>query len=79
MVKQGRTINQAIADGNLYEISRKGWGQYCPPACETPDEVMAAAKTLFRDIAPGMVFEVTRIVGYVGNAKLVEDCGTITA
>ena len=80
MVKQGRTMRQATEAGNYYQIRYKGKGHwYAPPAAESPEEVLACAKRMCRDIRPGMIFEVQRIIDCSIGCQVVEDAGTITA
>lgn len=79
MVKEGRTVKQAMAAGTYYSISAPCWGEYAPPACETPAEVLECAKRTFPNITAGMAFRVTRIKGGTIGCRFVEDFGTITA
>ena len=76
---KSRTMRQALNAGNAFQISRAGWGDYFPPAAESPEEVLAYAKRLF-NIEPGMVFKVYRILpqSTIGCTYL-EDAGEITA
>ncbi len=71
-------MSAAIAAGTCYEISAPGFGAYCPPACETPSEVLSCAMALWPSILPGDTFRVTRILGGPIGARVVEDFGTIT-
>ena len=74
MVKEGRTMAEAIKAGNWFQISRNGYS-YDPPACESPEEVMACARKKFGDISKGEVFQVHRIIGGGIGSRVMEYVG----
>lgn len=81
MVKEGRTMREAIEAGNYFAIEVPGWASdYDPPAAETPEEVLACFMRMFPgQVRSGQEFRVVRIIGGSIGCRVVEDAGTVVA
>ncbi len=78
MVKEGRTMAQAIKDGNYYSLNGAHGYNYAPPAAETPEEVLAFARAAWMKCKPAHrlamagVYSIERITGGRIGARSVE-------
>jgi hypothetical protein len=81
MVKDGRTMREAIGAGNYFSLEVPGWiAGYAPPAAETKEEVLACFRERFPgQVRAGLEFRVLRIVGGSIGCRVVEDAGTVAA
>ena len=88
MVKEGRSIAQAIAAGNLYQITvycttecgtRRVVRAYDPPACESLDEVIECYRGLFGSLGEGFTAEGCRVTGGRIGGRFIEDICDVTA
>ncbi|CAE6806782.1 hypothetical protein [Paraburkholderia nemoris] len=87
MVKEGRSIAQAIAAGNYHQITvyrmsesgtRRIVRHYDPPACESLDEVIESYRGLFGTLSEGFIAEGSRIAGGSMGGRFIEDVCDVT-
>ncbi len=84
MVKEGRTIRQAIDAGTAYRISHPEHFRfgYFPPAAESPQEVIGCLRDMTRrgwisPVPAGTVFKVDHILDTSPGCYVIEDIGEI--
>jgi hypothetical protein len=87
MIRQGRSIAQAIAAGNYHQITvyhtteagtRRIVRHYDPPACESLDEVIECYRRLFGTLTDGFTAEGSRISSGVTGGRYIEDVCDVT-
>lgn len=76
MVKNGRTMSQAILDGNAFELNGPNGFSYFPPAAESPEEVIKGIMRIWAlsSRKKNMIgnYTIDRIIGGSIGARFVE-------
>lgn len=62
MIKDGRTMREAIDAGNAFQLDGPNGFNYFPPAAETSEEVLTWAIARFSPLRPGK-YAMRRITG----------------
>ncbi|MBB5498795.1 hypothetical protein [Paraburkholderia sp. MM5384-R2] len=87
MVKEGRSIAQAIAAGNYHQITvyratesgpRRIVRHYDPPECESLAEVIERYRGLFGTLSEGFTAEGSRIAGGSNRGRFIDDVCDVT-
>lgn len=87
MIKQGRSIAQAIAAGNYHQITvyrtsdsgaRRIVRHYDPPACESLEEVIECYRRQFGALTEGFTADGSRIAGGSSRRPYIADVCDVT-